>query len=259
MRRYILSVITAAIVAACGGGGDEAPSTSSANEPGATSVGADEGPRGNATITGRVSFTGTQPPNPAIDMAEEPKCRDKHAGTPKDPQYVVNDGKLANVFVYVKSGLPAGAKYAAPSTAAVVDQEGCLYEPRVLGVVAGQQLEIRNSDPLLHNIKAVPAKNRGFNISQPTDGMKTERTFTTPEVMVPLQCNVHGWMNAYVGVVSHPYFAVSGRDGAFEIKGLPAGSYELEAWHEKLGTKTLQVTVGENESKTADFAFTPVA
>lgn len=259
MRRYILSVITAAIVTACGGGGDDASSTNQTNEPGGTPVGADEGPRGNATITGRVSFTGTQPPNPAIDMGEEPKCRDKHSGSPKDPQYVVNDGKLANVFVYVKSGLPAGAKYAAPSTAAVVDQDGCLYEPRVLGVVAGQELEIRNSDPLLHNIKAVPAKNRGFNISQPTDGMKTTKTFSTPEVMVPLQCNVHGWMNAYVGVVSHPYFAVSGRDGAFEIKGLPAGSYELEAWHEKLGTKTIQVTVGENESKTADFAFTPVA
>jgi hypothetical protein len=125
--------------------------------------------------------------------------------------------------------------------------------------MVGQQLEIQNSDPLLHNIKAVPTKNRGFNISQPTEGMKTTRTFNTPEVMVPLQCNVHGWMNAYAGVMSHPYFAVSGRDGAFEIKGLPAGTYELEAWHEKLGTKTMQVTVGENESKTADFAFTPRA
>ncbi len=258
MKVCIPSVVLLAAIVACGGG-EQASSTNQANEPGATSVGADEGPRGNGTITGRVSFTGTQPPNPAIDMAEEPKCREKHSGSPQDPQYVVNAGKLANVFVYVKSGLPAGAKYAAPSTAAVVDQDGCLYEPRVFGVMVGQQLEIQNSDPLLHNIKAVPTKNRGFNISQPTEGMKTTRTFNTPEVMVPLQCNVHGWMNAYAGVMSHPYFAVSGRDGAFEIKGLPAGTYELEAWHEKLGTKTMQVTVGENESKTADFAFTPRA
>jgi hypothetical protein len=121
--------------------------------------------------------------------------------------------------------------------------------------MVGQPIEILNSDPVLHNIKAVPTANRGFNISQPSEGMKTTRTFTTQEVMVPLQCNVHGWMHASVGVLSHPFFATSGEDGTFSIKGLPAGTYELEAWHEKLGTQTMKVTVTENGTATAEFTF----
>jgi len=126
-------------------------------------------------------------------------------------------------------------------------------------VMVGQKLEIDNSDPVLHNIKAVPTHNRGFNVSQPGAGMKTTRTFSTEEVMVPLQCNVHSWMHAYVGVLSHPYFAVSGEDGTFTIDGLPPGTYTVEAWHEKLGTKTATVTVGTGETKTADFTFAPKA
>jgi len=139
----------------------------------------------------------------------------------------------------------------------VIDQDGCLYHPRVFGVMAGQPIEIRNSDPVLHNIKAVPTANRGFNISQPGQGMKTTRTFSTAEIMVPLECNVHGWMNAFVGVMSHPFFATSGPDGSFSIQGLPAGTYELEAWHEKLGTRTLSVTVAENGTAAAEFSFAP--
>jgi len=197
------------------------------------------------------------PANPPIDMAQEQKCRAEYSAAPTDPQYVVKDGKLGNVFVYVKGGLPAGATYAPPTDPVVLDQNGCLYRPRVFGVMAGQPVEIRNSDPVLHNIKAVPTKNRGFNISQPTEGMKTVRTFATPEVMVPLECNVHGWMNAHAGVMSHPFFAVSGEDGSFEIKNLPPGTYEVEAWHEKLGSKTMSVTVPDGGKATADFSFAP--
>jgi hypothetical protein len=243
------------LLAACGGGGGDAGGNQSAG--GDTPPAA--APLGTGTVSGTISFTGTAPANPSIDMSEEAACRDKHQGGVTDPQYVVNDGKLGNVFVYVKSGLPAGATFTSPSEPVVIDQNGCLYHPRVLGIMVGQPLEIRNSDPVLHNIKAVPAANRGFNISQPTEGMKTTRTFDTPEVMVPLECNVHGWMNAYVGVMSHPYFAVSSENGTYSITGLPAGTYEIEAWHEKLGTKTMTVTVPDGGGATADFSFAPTA
>ena len=238
-----------------GGGAPPAAGTPAATEqPAAAPAGA-----GGGSITGMVKFSGTAPANPPIDMSEEAACKAKYSSHPTDPQVVVSNGMLGNVFVYVKSGLPAGASYPALTAPAVIDQNGCLYHPRVFGVMVGQPIEIRNSDAVLHNIKAVPTANRGFNISQPTAGMKTTRTFKTAEVMVPLECNVHGWMNAWVGVVAHPFFATSGADGAFTIQGLPAGTYELEAWHEKFGTQTVSVTVPATGSVTADFTFAPKA
>jgi hypothetical protein len=259
MRRALLGIMC--LSAACGGGGEKG-SDSAAGAPaagGAAAAPGGGGPTGSASITGTIKFAGTPPANPTIDMSEEQACAAKYSGPAVDSQYVVSNGGLGNVFVYVKSGLPAGATYAAPAQAVTIDQNGCEYRPRVLGLQVGQNLEIQNSDPLLHNIKAVPKENRGFNISQPSAGMKTTRTFNTAEVMVPLECNVHGWMNAYVGVVSHPFFAVSSADGKFEIKNLPAGTYEIEAWHEKGGTQTMTVTVGDGETKTADFNFAPKA
>jgi plastocyanin len=246
------------VAAACGGGGEKGGAPADA-PPAAADQPAAAAPAAGGSISGLVRFTGTAPANPTIDMSEEAACKAKHATPPTDPQVVVNNGMLANVFVYVKSGLPAGATYPTPSTPAVVDQSGCLYSPRVFGVMVGQPIEIRNSDPVLHNIKAVPTANRGFNISQPTAGMKTTRTFNTPEIMVPLECNVHGWMNAWVGVVAHPFFATSGADGSFTIPGLPPGAYELEAWHEKLGTQTASVTVPATGSVAAEFSFAPKA
>lgn len=221
-------------------------------------------PEGNAaqqgaTVTGRVKFTGTRPTNPRIDMSEEAACKAKYKTAPPTAETVVvnANGTLANVFVYVKAGLPAGAKYPTPAPPVVIDQDGCRYQPHVLGIMVGQTLEIRNSDPVLHNIKAKAAKNRPFNVSQPSAGMKTNRTFAAPEVMVALECNVHGWMNAWVGVLTHPFFAVSAQDGSFTISGLPAGTYELEAWHETMGTKTATVTVGEGAAATVEFSFGP--
>jgi plastocyanin len=211
--------------------------------------------QGGSTVTGKIKFTGAKPANAKIDMAEEAACAKKHTAAPTAETVVGGAGALANVFVYVKSGLPAGATYPVPATPVVIDQDGCQYKPHVLGIQVGQNLEIRNSDPVLHNIKAKGTKNRPFNISQPTAGMKTNRTFTAPEVMVPLECNVHGWMNSFVGVLPHPFFAVSGNDGSFSIKGLPAGTYVIEAWHEKYGTQTANVTVAATGSKTQDFTF----
>lgn len=249
MRRMLICAAMT-VVAACGGGGEDGGSAGgeiASDAPAAASL-------GTATVSGVVSFEGNAPANPAIDMAEEPECAAKYANGPTNPVVAVNDGKLANVFIRITAGLPGGP-YPMPSEPAVVDQDGCLYHPRVLGLMVGQELEIRNSDPVLHNIKAVPTENRGFNISQPQAGMSTTRTFTTPEIMVPLECNVHGWMNAYVGVVDNPYFAVSASDGTFRISGLPAGSYTLEAWHETLGTRTAQVDVADGGAATVDFTF----
>jgi plastocyanin len=251
MKRFVVCAGALGLVVACGGGGDEAAS----NEGTQAAATQASGPQGNAAVTGTVSFTGTPPANPPIDMSAESACASKHGGGARDPQVVVKDGKVANVFVYVKSGLPPNATYAAPSQTVELDQEGCLYEPRVLGVMAGQTIDIKNSDPVLHNIKAVPKTNRGFNISQPTAGMVSKRKFDRPEQMVPLECNVHSWMHANVGVMSHPFFAVTSDNGTFEIKGLPPGTYEIEAWHEKLGSRTMSVTVGDGESKKADFTF----
>jgi plastocyanin len=208
------------------------------------------------TITGKIKFTGTAPRNPAIDMSEEAACKAKYTTTPTEENVVAGPANaLANVFVYVSAGVPAGQSYPAPATAVVLDQSGCRYHPHVFGVQAGQPVEIRNSDPLLHNIKSVAKKNRPFNISQPTAGMKTPRTFTTPEVMVNLQCNVHGWMHSFVGVRPDPFFGVSGPDGSFSITGLPPGTYTIEAWHEKFGTQTATVTIVGTETKTANLTF----
>jgi len=212
--------------------------------------------QGGATVSGKAKFTGTKPSMPRIDMSEEPKCKAKYtSGPPTEETVVVNpNGTLANVFVYVKSGIPAGYKPPAPAGAVTLDQDGCRYHPRVFGAMAGQTISIKNSDGILHNIKAKAKANRPFNISQPTT-MTSTKSFDKPEVMVALECNVHGWMRAWLGVLPHPFFAASGTDGTFSIKGLPPGTYTIEAWHEKYGTQTATVTVTGTETKTADFTF----
>jgi len=213
---------------------------------------------GGATVMGVVKFVGTPPASPAIDMTEEPKCKAVYRTAPHQPVVVVNpNGTLADVFVYVKAGLPADAKYEAPTTPVTIDQKGCMYHPPVFGIMVGQPLEIVNSDPLLHNIKAMGKANRPFNISQPAAGMKTQRTFTASEVMLPFECNVHGWMHAYAGVLPHPFFSTTGADGSFTIKDLPSGTYTIEAWQQQYGTRTATVTVQGNETKAVDFTYTP--
>ena len=231
---------------ACGGG-----------EGGSSSGGGGEtvaaAPLGTGSIAGVINFAGSAPANPVLDMSDEAECAAKYSDGPFDPIVLVADGKLANVFVRVTGGLPSGP-YPAPSGAAVIDQNGCLYSPRVIGVMVGQDIEIKNSDPLAHNIKAMPSENRPFNISQPRV-MSSTRSFNTAEVMVPLECSVHGWMKAYVGVVEHPYFAVSGSDGTFTISGLPDGTYTIEAWHETLGVQTAEVTVSGGATASAELSY----
>ena len=193
-------------------------------------------------------------------MNADPVCM-KANSTPQvqETYMVAADGKgLGNVFVYVKDGLD---KYTfdTPTESAKIDQKDCRYHPHVFGMRVGQPLEILNSDPTLHNIHALPKGNAEFNNGQPIQGMKMSHTFDKAEVMVPFKCDVHGWMNAYVAVLPHPYFMVTDKDGKFDLPNLPPGTYTLEAWHEKLGTQTATVTIGAKESKDVTFTFKPVA
>jgi plastocyanin len=246
------AVIVTVAALGCGGGGGE---TGEANPPAATEGGAaaPAAVANPATLNVAVNFTGAAPAAKTIDMAEEKVCADKHAAAAATTEeVVVSGGKLQNVFVYVKDGL--SGTHAAPATKVLIDQDGCVYKPHVTGIMVGQTLTFKNSDGILHNIKAAPTAQRGFNVTQPTN-MESDKSFTTREVMVPVQCDVHGWMQAYVGVLDHPYYAVSGADGNASIGNLPPGTYTIEAWHEKLGTKTQSVTVGPNEAKAITFDF----
>src|SRR3989475_11972021 len=254
-----VAVALAASVVACGGGG---PSNKSA-EPSAP-AGTPSGQKVDTSTAGKVSGTvtvdGAVPKNDAIKMNADPVCVREN----KEPQfqatYVVgSDGKsLGNVFVYVKDGL-GNYIYDTPTEKATIDQKQCRYHPHVFGVRTNQPIEIINSDPTLHNIHALPKGNSEFNTGQPIQGMKTTHTFDKQEVMVPFKCDVHGWMNAYVGVLPHPYFAVTKDDGKFELPNLPPGTYTIEAWHEKLGPMTQSVTIAAKESKDVTFTFKPAA
>jgi hypothetical protein len=208
-----------------------------------------------AAISGVVRFAGTPPAPGTIRLDGDKTCVELNGSNQRQVSeiHVGENGTLQNVFVYVKDGLN-GRTYAPPAEPVVLDQQRCEYVPRVLGIQVGQPLTIKNSDPLLHNIRADAQINQGFNQGQPIP-MTSTQTFATSEVMVPIKCDVHAWMRAYVGVMNHPFFAVTGPDGAFSLKNLPAGTYTLEAWHETLGTQTTQVTVGAAESKDAAFTF----
>jgi Protein of unknown function (DUF2012). len=212
-----------------------------------------------ATLTGKVNFAGSKPPVKEIDMSANPACMKAHTSPVTSEEVMVNgDGTLANAFVWVKDGVPEG-KGAAPANAAVVDQQGCVYKPHVSGVVIGQTVEFRNSDDTNHNIHPLPQQNQEWNESQPPHGSPKPKTFDREEVMVPIKCNVHPWMRAYLGVVRHPFFAVTGQDGTFSIAGLPPGKYTLEVWHERYGRQHTEVTVAAKEKKAVDFTLGPDA
>jgi len=241
-----LVLVAAFGLAACGGGESAPPA------PAAAPVTNPVDPATAATVTGRVTFTGQAPAAQPISMASDPRCTNPGAVT--ETVLTGANGALQNVFVYVKDGL-GNLTFPVPATPVVLDQKGCQYRPHVFGVQVGQPVEILNSDATLHNIHAWPMTNQEFNVGQALQGLRHTHTFSTKEVMVPFKCDVHKWMNAYVGVLDHPFHAVTQPDGSFTLKGLPPGTYTVEAWHETLGTMTQSVTVGAKETKDVAFSF----
>ncbi|MCG3175753.1 MAG: hypothetical protein MOGMAGMI_00686 [Candidatus Omnitrophica bacterium] len=244
-------------MAGCSGGGEG--SSKSAVEGQATGVSNTEiapiDPATAATVTGRMIFEGAPPERRELPMKGNPECSALHAtGTTLSEDVIVSEGGLENVFVYVKSGLE-GRAFAVPAKPAVIDNKNCLYQPHVIGVQVGQSVELLNSDPTLHNVRLKSNNQRNWNIGLPFQGMKQTKKFEAVEVMATLKCDVHPWMTGYVGVLNHPYFAVTGTGGAYSISGLPPGDYEIEAWHETYGTRTASVSVGPSETRSLDLTF----
>ena len=208
-----------------------------------------------ATVTGKVVFAGAKPAKKAIAMNEEAACVRLHKAPVYNEEVVVNkDGTLANVFVYVKTGLE-GKTFEAAKDPIVIDQHGCMFRPRVFGIRVGQPLMVKNTDPVSHNIHPMPKDNREWNQQQAPSAPDLERQFARPEIMIPVKCNIHSWMKAFIGVVDHPYFAVIGETGVFELKGLPPGDYTLAAWQEKFGEQTQQVKLAASASQAVEFSF----
>ncbi len=192
-------------------------------------------------LTGKVTFKGTAPKAKALKMNADPFCAKENSKAVDETITVNTNGTLKNVFVYVKD-----AKGGTPVTTPVeFDQKGCQYHPHVIGLMVNQPLKIINSDTTLHNVHALPKKNPQFNQGMNTKGQTIDKVFKTPELAVKVKCDVHGWMQAYVNVMDHPFFATTNDKGEFTINGLPAGEYTVEAWHEKLGTKTEKVKVSD--------------
>ena len=250
MRKSLIVACMLLTVACSRSGEEPAKKSEATGRPGLTPDAAT-----GATVTGKVSFKGARPAVRDIDMSANPACQKAHPKPVPSEEVIVSDsGAVANAFVWVKSGVPEG-QWAAPSTPAIIDQQGCIYTPHVSGVVVGQPIEFRNSDDTNHNIHPLPRENAEWNESQPPKGEPKVKTFDREEVMVPVKCNIHPWMRAYVGVVRHPFFGVTNVDGSFKIAGLPPGTYTVEAWHERFGRQEAQVTVAARDSKAVDFGF----
>jgi plastocyanin len=246
------AVACALTLAGCGGGEEK---KAEAPAPAAAPAAAPVDDANAATVTGKVSFTGTKPAAKNLDMSANPACAKEHSTPAKTEDAIVSDsGAVKYAFVYVKSGLP-DKTWPTPSTPVSLDQKGCLYAPHVIGVMTGQNIEVKNSDPTNHNIHPLPKVNQEWNESQPPGSEPKLKSFPREEVAIAVKCNIHPWMRSYISVLPHPFFAVTADDGTYTIKGLPPGTYTVSVWHERLGTVDMPVTVGAKESKTVDLAL----
>ena len=205
-----------------------------------------------ASVSGTVKLDGEAPKAAKIDMSQDPACK----GTNMAENVMASGGHLSNVFVYVKEGL-GNRTFDTPKEAITLDQSGCKYHPHVMGVVVGQTIKIVNSDPTTHNIHPTPKDSREWNESQPPQAAPLEKTFAREEIMLPVKCNQHPWMRMFVNVTKSPFYAVTGPDGKFEIKGLPPGDYTIAFVHEKLGEQDMKVTLAAKDTKTVDATFKP--
>ncbi len=207
------------------------------------------------SISGTIRYTGKRPPRKVIDMSSEPACVEAHKGKAADESLLVSpSGQLANAFIYVKSGLE-GRRFETPTAAVTIDQHGCWFHPRVLGVQVGQTFDVVNDDPVTHNIHPMAQTNREWNHSQGAGDPPIHRKFLKPEIMIPVKCNIHSWMHAWIGVVDNPYFAVSQDNGSFTIPNLPPGTYTIGFWHEGLGTQEQQITIAPHSNTVANITF----
>jgi len=233
---------------------EEQPSSPAAEQPAAAPAATPIDPATVATVGGTVKFDGAAPKATKIDMSQDPACK----GVNEAENVVVDGGNLANVFVYVKDGL-GSRTFDVPTTPAVLDQSGCKYHPHVLGVMAGQTVQIKNDDQTTHNIHPTPKDNREWNESQPPSSPAIEKNFAREEIMLPVKCNQHPWMKMYISVVKSPFYAVTDKSGKYEIKGLPPGDYTTAFVQEKLGEQDQKVTVAAKDSKIVDQTFKPAA
>lgn len=208
-----------------------------------------------ATITGKIVFEGTPPVQQPINFGAEKQCAMMHGDKiPQNEEVVVNpNGTLRSVLIYIKEGVSAPS--APPAEPVRIDQKGCVFSPHVSVAMAGQKIIFKNSDAILHNVRIVAKNNKSFNIAQPIQGMETGKTLDKPEIGIQVRCDVHFWMVSYLHILDNPYFAVTGEEGTYTIKDLPAGNYTLEVWQEKLGVQTAQITVADGESKISDFTY----
>jgi plastocyanin len=233
---------------------EEQPASPAAEQPAAAPAATPIDPATVATVSGTVKFDGAVPKASKIDMSQDPACK----GMNEAENVVADGGHLANVFVYVKDGL-GSRTFDVPKDPVVLDQQGCKYHPHVLGVMAGQTVQIKNDDQTTHNIHPTPKDNREWNESQPPSSPAIEKNFAREEIMLPVKCNQHPWMKMYVNVVKSPFYAVTDKSGKYEIKGLPPGDYTIAFVQEKLGEQDQKVTVAAKESKTVDQSFKPGA
>jgi hypothetical protein len=253
----ILLSLSVFILAACGKKEDEEADTDE-DEPAGVAY---KPPANLGSITGAIALTGSAPAPQSIDMSADTACASKNPNAVAET-VVVKDGKLQNVFVYIKDGSVTGGNrisgytFPVPGTPVVLDQNGCHYAPHVVGIQTNQKFQVTNSDPTAHNINVQPAKgNPSWNVSQPPSTPPIEKTFARAETLIPVKCNQHPWMKAYIGVLNHPFFAVSAADGTFTIKDVPPGKYTVVAWHERFGEQTMEVTVPASGAGTANFSF----
>ena len=244
----MLILATILIAVGCGTGtknknkGDENTKTPYASK-------GDEG-----TITGKTSYDGAVPELKKIDMSQDPNCAGSSGDKTAD-DLLVTDGKLANVFVYLKGGPVDKFSFPTPSDPVTLDQQGCRYHPRVVGIQTNQTFKVTNSDKTTHNIHPSPKANEEWNQMQAQGTPPIEKKFPRPETLIPVKCNQHPWMKANIGVLAHPYFAVSAKDGTYTIKNVPPGTYTLVFWHETKGEQTQQITIAAKESKTQDMTY----
>jgi plastocyanin len=250
-----LFVFAAALLAAACGNNNKPPEKKAVEAPKPVAIfHVDAATAG--IVRGKVIYQGPKPARTVINMDSDAACQQDHAGHPVYDESLVTGkaGALANAFVYIQTGLE-DKKFEPAQGPVLLNQHGCLFEPRVLGMRAGQTLDVKNSDNVSHNVHPKPTNNYDWNQQQSPGAPDLEHRFPRADVMIPVKCNVHSWMRAFIGVVDHPYFAVTGPDGAFELKNVPPGDYTLTVWQEKLGQQKQTVHLAPSATAAVNFTY----